>query len=465
MNKTKKLKKIDKVSSSFCLAKWLQVTVDLVHGTNHSCHHPKRHAIPLSEIEEKGPWALHNTDFKMEQRKKMLRGERPPECEYCWNIEDTPGQHYSDRHIKSLDDWAYPHLDGVLKDPLNIKTIPTYLEVMLTKKCNFSCIYCMAHISSSIEQEITKFGPYPVSNPTHRAAEFPTVDSSPYIKAFRQWIPIILPHLKVLRVTGGEPLMDQETFDFLQTLLDSPKVPELPQLTLAINTNLGVNEPRLLKFMSLCERLLQEKKLKNIDFYISIDSWKKQAEYIRFGLNYDFFMTMLQKLIKKFPSSKIILMTAYNILSVPQYHDFLETVLTLKKNFRNIILDISLLKNPSYLSVALINNKLTKLIGLQVLFMENHSSKNYEEGFSAEEINKMKRIYHYAMENIPAHQLGLGRSDFYAFINEFDRRKGLNFLEVFPELSEFWKVCQKTNQLHLLEIPKDKNIEHTTTRY
>jgi hypothetical protein len=76
---------INSVSCSFCTAKWLQTTLMLQNGYNHSCHHPAPHKIPLEEIEA-DPAALHNSKFKKEQRAMMLKGDRPLECDYCWKI-------------------------------------------------------------------------------------------------------------------------------------------------------------------------------------------------------------------------------------------------------------------------------------------------------------------------------------------------------------------------------------------
>src|SRR6185312_10142021 len=109
-------KKLNAVSPSFCLAKWLQVTIHLQNGQTHSCHHPGTHTVPVEEL-KKDSTALHNTSFKKQQRKAMLEGKRPDECRYCWNIEDSPGNHCSDRHFKSHDAWAMPHFDEVRTMP------------------------------------------------------------------------------------------------------------------------------------------------------------------------------------------------------------------------------------------------------------------------------------------------------------------------------------------------------------
>ena len=62
---------LNNVSPSFCTAKWLQTTLLLQNGYNHSCHHPSPHKIPLEELKD-NPAALHNSRFKKAQRAMML---------------------------------------------------------------------------------------------------------------------------------------------------------------------------------------------------------------------------------------------------------------------------------------------------------------------------------------------------------------------------------------------------------
>ena len=90
-------RQLDAVSPSFCTAKWLQTTLLLQNGYNHSCHHPSPHKIPLDELAG-DPGALHNSQFKKIQREKMLMGERPTECDYCWRIQDLKPRLFLDRH-------------------------------------------------------------------------------------------------------------------------------------------------------------------------------------------------------------------------------------------------------------------------------------------------------------------------------------------------------------------------------
>ena len=52
---------INKISPSFCGAKWYNATVWLNSGTTASCHHPPAHKIPLEEVLA-NPKAIHNTN-------------------------------------------------------------------------------------------------------------------------------------------------------------------------------------------------------------------------------------------------------------------------------------------------------------------------------------------------------------------------------------------------------------------
>ena len=105
-----KIKIENEVGPTFCLAKWHHVTMYLQSGETHSCYHPRPHKIPLHELQD-NPSALHNTKWKKEQRKKMLEGERPKECNYCWHMEDAG--HLSDRHYRSGEPWAAEHFEAI----------------------------------------------------------------------------------------------------------------------------------------------------------------------------------------------------------------------------------------------------------------------------------------------------------------------------------------------------------------
>ena len=187
--------KLDKVGCGFCLAKWTQVTIHLQTGETHSCHHPIPHKIPLREL-KRNPTALHNTRHKKKQRKMMLNGERPAECDYCWKVEDS-GPEFSDRHYKSFEPWSQPHFDEIKNLSPRENYNPKYVEVAFSNACNFKCSYCGPQYSSKWVEEIKKHGAYPTSDnfgnlewlKENGKMPYKHSEPNPYVDAFWDWWP------------------------------------------------------------------------------------------------------------------------------------------------------------------------------------------------------------------------------------------------------------------------------------
>lgn len=440
-DREEKVAKLGEVSSCFCLAKWTQVTLDLVHGTNHSCHHPKRHLIDIEEV-KRNPAALHNTSYKKKVRKQMLDGSRPEECIYCWNIEDTPGEHYSDRIVKSLDPWSWPHFDKILEAGSEKDYNPNYLEVMFDNACNFSCGYCLADISTSVKKEMKDFGRYPVQRYHHRM-EDPEwkrdykAGENPFVEAFWKWLPDIWKDLQVLRVTGGEPLLSKHTFRLLEYCLSNPQ----PNLDISINTNLGVDRDKIDRAMDLMKEIIAKKAIRKFTLYVSVDTYGEQAEYIRQGMNYEQFMHNLQIFLESDICSKVTLMNTFNILSLGQLDLLVEDVEKLKKKYKKLVMDLSYLREPEYLRANIASPDLYSSL--------ERSSKKIAESshFNDFEKNKIKRILAWVKQPENKEEIESLRADFFGFVNEYDRRYQKNFIEIFPEFKDFYTQCKKARFL------------------
>ena len=69
--------------------------------------------------------------------KKMLRGDRPSECEYCWNIEDLERIIFQKEFINQ-NSFCQIKKDEILeKGTRDIE--PSYLEVSFSNTCNMKC--------------------------------------------------------------------------------------------------------------------------------------------------------------------------------------------------------------------------------------------------------------------------------------------------------------------------------------
>lgn len=446
---------LDNINKSLCIAKWKQVTMHLQNGHTHSCHHPTTHVIPLSEI-KKNASALHNTEFKKTQRQLMLNGQRPSECSYCWKVEDS--NNISDRYYKSAEKWAIPYLSEITSQPWDYDTIPTYVEVSFSNVCNFKCSYCSPSISSKWMEEIVQQGPYPTSTQFNNLDwikhenKMPIAekDNNPYVEAFWEWWPALYPVLQHFRITGGEPLLSKHTFKVLDFIINNPNV----NLTLEINSNLNVPDELFNKFIEKLQHIQEHRLVKDIVVFTSAESVGNQAEYIRFGMNYDNWLSNLNTLLVKIPRIRTTVMSTYNLLSIPKFKCLLEDLLHLRKlhnataitNSRAaVLIDIPHLSYPTHQSAFIAPESLLPYIKEQIEFMELNAepvSGQYipYNGFHTHEISKLKRIYDmiYAEIQNPSLSINTNRTDFIKFVNEHDVRRGTNFKETFPELIELY---------------------------
>mgnify|MGYP000243559130 CR=1 FL=1 len=82
-------------------------------------------------------------------------------------------------------------------------------------------------------------------------------------------------------------------------------------------------------------------------------------------------------------------------------------------------------------------------------FMEANVDDNRADAFTTIEFEKFKRVVDYMAEtNYPETKLIEGRRDFYNWFNELDERREADMLSVFPEMLNFYRLCQEINQLN-----------------
>lgn len=445
-------KAINEVSPSFCVAKWKQVTMHLQNGQTHSCHHPDTHSVPIEEVVVDCS-ALHNTKYKKEQRRLMLEGQRPSECAYCWRVEDAGER--SDRTFKSADHWAFPHINDIVNTPWDQNVDPSYVEVSFSSVCNFKCSYCAPHISSQWMEEIERYGPYPTSHKFNNIEwlkrggkmPIPNNQANPYVDAFWEWWPKMYKELKTFRITGGEPLLSKNTFKVLDYINENPN----PELNFSVNTNLNVPDDLLNKFIEKMKDIQLNRKIKSFVLYTSAEAHGAQAEYIRFGMNYEQWIRNLNRVIVEIPRGAVGLMSTYNILSIPSYTRFLEDILSIRKAHAHIAianrraavtLDIPYLREPRHQTAYLIPENYLHYIDEQIAFMEQNKGTNGAlVGFGEHEIYKLYRIRSVIQEEIknPARDINQLRKDFAIFVREHDRRRGTDFVNTFPELKDLYE--------------------------
>jgi organic radical activating enzyme len=431
---------------ALCLAKWKQVSLHLPTGLNNSCYHPPLHPIDSAEIAA-NPAALHNTAHKKTQRKIMLQQQRPAECSYCWNMEDL-GK-LSDRHYRSGEPWAAVDFEKIKNSTGEEDVIPSYVEVNFNNACNLKCSYCSPQFSSSWQQEIDRHGAFPTLVP-HNAVEhfsgsrrpIPARDHNPYVEAFWAWWPTLYPELKHFRMTGGEPLMDKNTYRVFDYVLDHPK----GDLHLAVTSNFSVEPDLSTKYFDYVKRLC-DTDIEHFMQYVSLDSGiGPQAEYIRHGLDFDRLTDNAETYLKDIPyRNSLTFIVTMNNLSVTGFLPLMQWILDLRRRhsrtYQRVWFDTPVLRQPAWQSLQTLPEsyaaKLEQARDFMLANLETESDPYH--GFKDYEVQRLERdiAWMRSVPNVSTRDL----ADFYKFFTEHDRRRGTNFENTFPEMISWWKQC------------------------
>ena len=491
--------KLNEVSPSFCLAKWLQVSLHLPQGRTQSCYHPPTHSIPV-ELLKQNPGVLHNTPIKIAEREQMMKGERPKGCSYCWKIEDAksddPKGHISDRHYRSSEWWAEPAFEEIVAEGSSWSGAPRYVEVNFNQACNFKCMYCSPHLSTEWQEDVETHGPFKLQDRVHndisaleQSGMMPLKISSkdnPYVQAFWEWWPTIYRKLRVFRMTGGEPLMDKNTFKILDYVNENPH----GQLELSITSNFCPPDQKLFDTFLDKVKKLEEIRVwddpenfnensgnhayvapayKHFMLFISLDGVGEQAEYMRDGLHYERLLSNIRTFLYETHHTSISFINTFNLLSIPSLHKFMELILELRKEFggknqkrilftpppsdniihppyelkkfQRIWFDIPILRYPNWFSIQ--NAKLKEIDEVKRVldFMEQAvQDENYShtfEGFKPYEILKLKRDIAVMEEQLNTSDQELNHQNLIKFIEQYDKRRNKNFIDIFPSLINY----------------------------
>jgi organic radical activating enzyme len=430
---------LDAISPSFCGAKWYNATIWLGSGQTTSCHHPPAHKADI-QIVKFNPKAIHNTPQKKEDRRKMLAGERPSGCEYCWKIEDMGVDAVSDRPYKSMT-YTEEALLEATRTPVDQDVDLQTLEIAFDRTCQFACSYCNPAFSTTWVKDIKKNGPY-VNLVTDGRGHFTHVhendqlfdfhEENPYIEAFFKWWESDLHRtLKELRITGGEPLMSGHTwklFDWFKANKNKSTC------QLAINSNLGFGQ-------DVVQRMLDSTDGVKMMLYTSNESVGPHAEYIRDGLEWSQWISNMEFLLKA-ERMRLSVMMTINALCLESLPEMLDQVMAWKKTYGqwHINFSLNILRFPSFQSALTLPDHVRqeynkRLAEWYELNRGNPDLNNFEK-------SNIERLIDYLDIVKTPHGEGYvqatAQKDFKQFYEQYDVRRGKDFRKTFSPMLVEW---------------------------
>lgn len=423
---------LEKKSKFFCPAKWTELFLYLNHGSSNSCHHPIPHKIPEELLSN--PAVLHNTPHKLKMQQLMLDGKRPDECHMCWHIEDSSPDAISDRIIKSQH-WE-DRIAGLEVDP---EYVPPFIEVVFDNYCNLTCSYCDSGQSSSWAAKIHK-------NPLHLFTDYrelyskihiaPGTTKQEYLEAWLKWWPTICDQVRVLKISGGEPLMSKNFWRFVESL------GKAPNLSIAINSNLSVDNELVKRFASYAPNF------RKVIVSASIDATGSIAEYARQGLDYRQFLDNVHYWCSSTPDNCFLkLQSTVNILNVWGLTDKFELNLHLRQLYPARVLDFysTIVRAPEFQSVSLLPDNTKQELGNQI---QTWIELNSQLLTPTEKILANKTASYLMHDPEPMHSFSQSQLelDFLTFLLYYNQTSKLKYRNVYPK--EFLEWIETIEAMH-----------------
>jgi sulfatase maturation enzyme AslB (radical SAM superfamily) len=251
---------IDPTKEFFCPAPWNGMYCHL--NNTKPCH-------ANSGTEQLSPTEYLESDFLKSIKRDFIAGRVPPSCSICKNREDIgirSTRQSTFRKVDEIDPNKYLELDS--EDfTVDTPSVIARLELRTSNLCNFKCRMCNSSSSSELAREAKE---YPFLNSYFGDNQEESVEytSDASLEELKK---ITLDGVRTLCLTGGEPLLIKDYYDFLDVLIER----NLNQnINVELFTNCSVYNP---KFIDRLE------KFKRVRFVMSIDGVGKTAEYARKG--------------------------------------------------------------------------------------------------------------------------------------------------------------------------------------
>lgn len=279
-------------SKTFCVYPWLELMIN-TSGTFDFCclASPSRltdknnNLLKINKDSLKDVW---NSDAMKDIRKNMIEGNKIKSCDLCYLQEDSGRKSYRQLHNT---EWEHRLGEDVIKNivdesiinEFNVNQLPIYLDLRMGNTCNLKCRMCNPFNSSQIEKEHFKlydnndiyakiFSKNYGNNPNHLKEK----ESRDQFNNEKIWHEIdeVLPTLKKLYLTGGEPTLIKNNIKVLEKIIQINKQDDV---FLFLNTNCTYSNSTFLEIL---------KKFKNIAINPSIDGVGKVNNYIRGSKNW-----------------------------------------------------------------------------------------------------------------------------------------------------------------------------------
>jgi MoaA/NifB/PqqE/SkfB family radical SAM enzyme len=156
---------------------------------------------------------IYHSKYMQDLRKQFRAGEKPATCKLCWD-EEAAGRVSKRINSRIRLKELYTQVDWANDNPDQL----WFLDLKLGNICNLKCRICGSWSSSKWAAEELEYMPAGFDKKTHTAYQWLKQGAWPRNPDTNFWdnLKTLLPNIKYLEFTGGEPWLIEEHFDLLK---------------------------------------------------------------------------------------------------------------------------------------------------------------------------------------------------------------------------------------------------------
>ncbi len=440
--------KLLKESKSFCMLPWMHLFVNTDLSVWSCCVNDKmndalRHLdeshidtnVMTQPIQE-----IINTDYFKQLRLDMLNGVQNENCKGCYALEKSSGHSYRNDFNVQFEKYFNKVLET--NDDGSIDNFETmYLDFRFSNLCNFKCRSCRPEWSSTWAKEAKDNLNHPYRDwgtkletldPEHEDWG-KTQDQKDNFKHYSQTkedfiakFTKVFNTVKRIYFAGGEPLAAKEQYWMLEYLIDNGRT----DVIIEYNTNLSMLKNNNLK-LNIIDYW---KHFKNINLRVSLDAMGKRAEYLRHGTDWKVVEDNFRYVKENLPNAHVGISSVFqlaNALHLPDfYQNWIDKGLIDHQGLSNTF--VIPLTGPEQLSSRI----LAKNLKIEV---EHKWNKFNDMNLTTDHTNTFLRYIEDCIGYMNGEDLyESNKEDFINWTSYFDKIRSENFIETFPELSEYF---------------------------
>ncbi|HRK06360.1 MAG TPA: twitch domain-containing radical SAM protein [Pseudobdellovibrionaceae bacterium] len=263
-------------SSSFCILPWLHIYLPSSGAASPCC---TNFEYVYGHTRDHGLQDLLDTPQANALRAEMISGRLPASCFRCQSAETQYGaiSYRMDMNRRYADQQEL--VVGTTRDGKRAQRKMLYLDLRFSNLCNFACVMCDEHNSSSYAQNEAKAGRWQGPIVQSAIANWPQ---------FWQFVDEQAPHLDEIYLCGGEPLIIEAQWDLLRRLIDRGHT----HIRLRYNSNLSMLSWNRTPAFELWE------KFRSVNLHASVDASGERAAWIRRGTKWPQVLENMQQAVQ-----------------------------------------------------------------------------------------------------------------------------------------------------------------------